>query len=137
MITSSIYIHRVCKRGAELALSFSPFQSPCSVFVRCVFGQRIGCTDKPSLTFNEARSDELASESHCLLLSWSPNKVLMRTFAPFVPKAQIFLTASQTESNIFTEMLSKKMIPGCKNQTFLRALMERCWFLPTVLSIKW
>lgn len=96
--TSHIWTHwspppsipNVSPRGAQSWLFPVRRFNPPAVSLWCVFGQRIGCTDKPSLTFNEAHSDELASESHRLLLSWGLNKVLMRTFAPFVPKAQIF-----------------------------------------------
>jgi len=95
LITSSIYIQHVSIMGTELAPSSLPFHLP-AVSLWCVFGQQIECIDEPSLTFNEASSDELASESYRFLLLWSPNKVLMRTFPYIVPKAQSFLTASQT-----------------------------------------
>lgn len=97
LITFFIHFQYVSIMGLKLAPSFLPFHLP-AVSLWRVFGPRIGSIDEASLTFNEASSDELALESYCLLLPQSPNKVLMRTFPQFVPKAQSFLTASQTES---------------------------------------
>lgn len=97
LITLSIRLQYVSIMGTKLAPSTLPFHLA-AVSLWCVFGPWKGCIDEPSLTFNEASSDELALESYCLLLPQSPNKVLMRTFPQFLPKALSFLTASQAES---------------------------------------
>lgn len=88
----------ICLHYGHKAGSFHPVFYLTAVSLWCVFWPWKGCIDEPSLTFNEASSDELALESYCLLLPQSANKVLMGTFPQFVPKTLSFLTASQIES---------------------------------------
>lgn len=115
LITFSIRLQYVSIMGTKLAPSTLPFHLA-AVSLWCVFGPRKGCIDEPSLTFNEASSDELALESYCRPLPPRPNKVLMRTFPKIVPKALSFLTASQTESIPFFHLhiLKQGQTPVCR-----------------------